>query len=385
MRLQTLEARAFFVLVVFVTAAFLWMVRAFLLPVFWAVVFAVLFRPVYLRIRTRVGGRAAVASAMTTVLVVFAVLIPFGLLVGALAQQAFRLYERIAVGDIDLHAPIAFVERTLPRLTEILERYGVELAQLRAGVENIAVTSSQVVAAQAITLGQNALLWLVFFGLFLYFLFYFLRDGERIMEGLVRALPLGDDRERELFRKFAEVSRATVYGTLVVAAVQGGLGGILFWIVGIDAPVFWGVVMGILSILPAVGAFLVWGPAAIILFIGGLVWQPIVLVIGGAVVVGLADNILRPILVGRQTKMPDYLVLLATLGGLAAFGLSGFVAGPMIAALFLVVWQMFADEYAPRLEPAPSGVPATESVEPPEAAGRAEGKTAPPEARPPGD
>ena len=371
MRLQTLEARAFFVLVVFVTGAFLWMVRAFLLPVFWAVVFAVLFRPVYLQIRTRVGGHAAVASALTTVLVVFAVLIPFGLLVGALAQQAFRLYERIAAGDIDLHAPIAFVERTLPRLTEILERYGVELAQLRAGVENIAVTSSQVVAAQAITLGQNALLWLVFFGLFLYFLFYFLRDGERIMEGLVRALPLGDDRERELFHKFAEVSRATVYGTLVVAAVQGGLGGILFWIVGIDAPVFWGVVMGILSILPAVGAFLVWGPAAIILFIGGLVWQPVVLVIGGAVVVGLADNILRPILVGRQTKMPDYLVLLATLGGLAAFGLSGCVAGPMIAALFLVVWQMFADEYAPRLEPAPEPepavVPATETAAPPEA------------------
>jgi predicted PurR-regulated permease PerM len=382
MRLQTLEARAFLVLVVIVTAAFLWMVRAFLLPVFWAVVFAVLFRPVYLRIRERTRGRDAAAAGVTTVLVVFSVLLPFALLVAALAQQAFRLYERIASGEVDLYAPIAFVERSLPRATELLERYGVELADLRAGVENIAITSSQLVAAQAITLGQNALLWLVFFGLFLYFLFYFLRDGDRIMEGLVRALPLGDDRERELFRKFAEVSRATVYGTLMVAAVQGGLGGILFWIVGIEAPVFWGVVMGILSILPAVGAFLVWGPAAVILFLGGMIWQPIVLVIGGAVVVGLADNILRPILVGRQAKMPDYLVLLATLGGLAVFGLSGFVAGPMIAALFLVVWQMFADEYAPLIEGQPAV--AVAGPAPPESADPADVEVFPTEPDSPG-
>jgi predicted PurR-regulated permease PerM len=161
-------------------------------------------------------------------------------------------------------------------------------------------------------------------------------------------LPLGDARERQLLAKFAEVSAATIKGTLVVGLVQGALGGGLFWILGIPAPVFWGTLMAVLSVLPAVGPGLVWGPAAIILLGLGEIVKGIVLIAAGVIVIGLVDNVLRPILVGRDTQMPDYLVLLSTLGGLTVFGVSGLVIGPVIAAFFLVVWEMFAQEHAER-------------------------------------
>ncbi len=357
MRLRNLEGRAFLGLVLLTTAAFFWVVRGFLIPVFWAVVFAVLFTPFFLRLTRLLRGRVSLAAGLTTLLVVLVVLIPFALLTAAVAQQAFSLYHRIVVGEVDIHSPVAFVERSIPALADLLARYGIDVDRVRTALENAAVTASQYLAGQAFILGQNALIVAVLFALMLYFLFFFLRDGERIVRGLIRALPLGDEREARLFAKFAEVARATVKGTLVVAAVQGALGGILFAIVGIQAAIFWAVVMGILSLLPALGAALVWAPAAIILFATGAFWKAVFLTVGGTVLVGLVDNVLRPILVGRETQMPDYLVLLATLGGLSVFGLSGFVAGPVIAALFLVVWDMFAREYAPLDSSEPPAVP----------------------------
>jgi len=347
MRLQNLESRVFVALVLGTTALFLWMVRGFLLPVFWAAVFAVLFQPLFLRLLVLLRGRRSFAAALGTLTVVVVVLVPSGLLVGALAQQGLWLYQRIASGEVNADALVRFVERSVPALTRVATRYGVEVEQVRDALQNAAGSATQYIAGQALAVGQNALTLAVLFGLMLYFLFFFFRDGERIVQALVRAIPMGDARERRLFRKIAEVSRATVKGTIVVAAVQGAVGGVLFALVGIQAAVFWGVAMGVLSLLPAVGSALVWVPAAVFLFATGAFWKGVLLVAGGTLVIGLVDNVLRPILVGRETKMPDYLVLLATLGGLTAFGLAGFVAGPVVAALFLVTWQMFADEYAP--------------------------------------
>lgn len=358
MRLRNLESRVFISLVLVTTALFLWMVRGFLLPVFWAAVFAMLFQPLFLRLLVLLRGRRSFAAAISTLVVVVAVLVPSGLLVGALARQGLSVYQRIASGEIRADALVHFVERSVPALTRVLTRYGVDVERVRASLQGAAGSATQYVAGQALSVGQNALTLAILFGLMLYFLFFFFRDGERIVQELVRAIPMGDERERRLFRKIAEVSRATVKGTIVVAAVQGAVGGVLFALVGIQAAVFWGVAMGVLSLLPAVGAALVWVPAAIFLLATGAFWKGMALIAGGTLVIGLVDNVLRPILVGRETKMPDYLVLLATLGGLTAFGLAGFVAGPVVAALFLVTWQMFADEYAPLDSSAPPGVPA---------------------------
>lgn len=347
LRLNRLESRVFMALVLATTAVFLWMIRYFIAPLFWAVVFAILFQPVYVRTREAVRGRAALAAFLTTLVVILFVAIPATLLVTAVAQQGLTVYQRVVDGELNVDAPIEFGQRMLPTLTSLFERYGLDIERLRTWMESAAVTGSQWIATQALTIGQNTLTVAVLFILMLYVLFFFFRDGDLIVRGLIRALPMGDEREERLFHRFAEVARATVQGTLVVAAVQGTLGGILLAVGGIQAAVFWGVLMGILSLLPAVGPALVWLPAGIYLLASGMIVQGIIVIGGGLIIVSLADNVLRPILVGRQARMPDYLVLIATLGGLTAFGIAGFVAGPVIAALFLVMWEMFAEEYAP--------------------------------------
>jgi predicted PurR-regulated permease PerM len=347
MRLRNLESRVFAALVLATTAFFLWMVRGFLMPVFWAAVFAILFQPLFLRLKQRFGGRRTPAALASTLAVVVAVLVPAGLLLAAVAQQALWLYQRVASGEANLQAPIDFVERHLPAVTRFLAQYGIGAEQVRTSLEGAAIFATQYVATQALALGQNVLIAAILFLLMLYLLFFFFRDGDRILAGIIRAMPMGDLREERLMHKFAQVSRATVKGTLVVAVVQGGLGGLLFSLVGIQAAIFWGVMMGILSLLPAVGPMLIWLPAAVILLATGAIWQGVAVIVSGLLIVSMIDNLLRPILVGRETHMPDYLVLVATLGGLTMFGLAGFVAGPIVAALFLVMWEMFAEEYAP--------------------------------------
>lgn len=351
MPIRNLEARSFLVVVLVVTAAFLWMVADLLMPVFWAAVLAVLFHPLNRRYLVLVRGRKNLAAVLTTLTILFVIIIPCGLLAAAVTQQALGLYRSIVAGEIDISAPIDLVERSIPMLSEFLGAYGADIESIRASIEEAAVTSSRFVATEALAFGRDALTFTVLFALMLYLLFFFLRDWERILGAVIRALPLGDVREQRLLTKFAEVSRATMKGTLVVAIVQGGIGGVTFAILGIEASIFWGVVMGVFSLLPAIGPAIVWVPAAVILIALGSVWKAIVIIFVGTFVIGLVDNLLRPILVGRDTKMPDYLVLLSTLGGLAVFGIAGVVAGPLIAALFLVVWEMFAEEYAEPIVP----------------------------------
>lgn len=351
---RPLEARSFVIVVLLVTAAFLWMVSDLLMAVFWAAVLAVLFQPLNRRILPKVKGRASISAFLTTLTVVFVILVPFGLLAAAVTRQALGLYRRIAAGEINLQAPIDFVERSLPMVNELFAAYGIDAEGVRASLENAAMTASRYIATEALTFGRNALTFTILFGVMLYLLFFFIRDWKPILDAVIRALPLGNERERRLLSKFAEVSRATMKGTLVVAFVQGLIGGITFAVLGIEASILWGVAMGIFSLLPAIGPAIVWIPAAVILIAVGSVWQAVVIILVGTLVIGLVDNLLRPILVGRDMKMPDYLVLLSTLGGIAVFGLAGVIAGPLIAALFLVVWDMFADEYAERARPTPS-------------------------------
>jgi predicted PurR-regulated permease PerM len=199
-----------------------------------------------------------------------------------------------------------------------------------------------------VSLGQDTFNFLVAFGVMLYLLFFLLRDGNGLAARVRQAIPLAEEDKRELLARFAAVIRATVKGNILVAVVQGVLGSLAFWFLGIHGALLWGVVMAVLSLLPAVGAALVWGPVAVYLMVSGALWKGVGLVVWGVVVIGLVDNVLRPILVGKDTKMPDYLVLVSTLGGIAVFGLNGFVIGPVIAALFMAVWDIFIERRAGR-------------------------------------
>ena len=193
-------------------------------------------------------------------------------------------------------------------------------------------------------IGQNALGLVVSFFVMLYLLFFLLRDGDALARRIRDAVPLHIAQQNALFRRFATVIRATVKGSIVVAIVQGALGGLIFWLLGIEGALLWGAVMAVLSLLPAVGAGLVWLPVSLYLLVTGAIWQGIVLIAFGALVISMVDNVLRPILVGGDTKIPDYLVLIATLGGITIFGVNGLVIGPVIAAMFLAAWDLFSEQ-----------------------------------------
>ena len=168
-------------------------------------------------------------------------------------------------------------------------------------------------------------------------------SGDRLTGRVRQAIPLRPEQQHDLFEKFTVVIRATVKGNIVVPLVQGALGGLIFWILGIHAALLWAVLMAVLSLLPAVGTALVWLPVAVYLMATGAVWRGVILVAYGVLVIGLVDNVLRPVLVGKDTKIPDYVVLVSTLGGLAIFGFNGFVIGPVIAAMFMAAWDLFAE------------------------------------------
>jgi predicted PurR-regulated permease PerM len=259
----------------------------------------------------------------------------------AVSQEALNLYNRIQDGSVDLQQ---YVTRINPLLRDLSLRLGIEPGSIQQRIYQAAGVAAQTVATQAVVVGQNLLSVVAKTALMLYLLFFFLRDGDSLLSVLGDAIPMGDGRQRTLFSRFASVTRATLKGSLLIGLVQGALGGLLFLVLGLRAPVFWGVIMAMLSLLPLVGPAIVWAPAAIFLMLTGSITKGIILIVGGVVVVGTADNVLRPLFVGRETRMPDYMVLLSTLGGLSVFGPAGFVAGPVIAALFLSVWDMFARE-----------------------------------------
>ena len=347
-RASAIQNVAFFVLVALTTLAFLGLIASFAMPVFWAAVLATVFFPVQRRYVARLGGRRSLAALATMLTIIGLIVVPLFLVGVAVSREAVYLHDQIASGAVDLQAPLRFLRRMTPLASDYLAGFGVDVDGLVQRLSTSAIAVSQFIASRAFDIGQDVLRISALFFLMLYILFFMLRDGSQLVATLMRMLPLGDGRKRQLLAKFADVSLATVKGTLVVGIVQGALGAILFWALGIPAPVFWGSLMAVLSVLPAVGPGLIWLPAAVILLGMGQIVKGIVLIAAGVLVIGLVDNVLRPVLVGRDTQMPDYLVLLATLGGLAIFGVSGFVIGPVIAAFFLVVWEMFAQEFAER-------------------------------------
>jgi len=278
------------------------------------------------------------------VIILLIVILPLFFVGLAVTRETLSLYQRVTSGEIDLNAPMQWSAKAMPIVNDLLARVGIDPGNISEWLSTAALTASRFLAGRALSIGQNTLSIMVQFFLMMYLVFFFVRDGAALLERLVRVIPLGDQRERRLFRKFAEVSRATLKGTVVVAIVQGTLGGLSLAVVGIDGAVFWGVVMTILSVLPAVGTSLIWLPAAGWLFATGSVGKAVALIVMG-VLIGFVDNFLRPVLVGRDTKMPDYLILLSTLGGITAFGLSGFVIGPIIAALCVAGWDMFAADF----------------------------------------
>ncbi len=345
---RALRKLTFLLLLGGVTYWFYDLIQPFLMTVFWAVVLAIVFWPVQNWLLRKAPQRQALAASLTTLLIVLVVVVPLTLIVFAVIAQVTGLIDKVNSEEIDPNIAIQWVEDQVPFLREQAAQIGVDFDEIKNNVRGAIAAVGQTAANFALEATQNLLGILVNFFLMLYFLWFFLYDGTRIVGFIMRALPLGDNDELTLLNRFAIVSRATLKGTMIVAIVQGTLGGLLFWGVGIEGALFWGVLMTLLSLLPVGGSAVIWVPAAIIMAIQGSWGKAIIIVAFGALAIGLVDNLLRPVLVGRDTKMPDYLVLIATLGGIASFGLAGFVIGPVVAAMFLTVWAMVMRELEKR-------------------------------------
>jgi predicted PurR-regulated permease PerM len=339
-----LEDRTFLWLVVVVSVAFAWILWPLSGAVLWATIAAILFAPLYRRLLRSTRQRRTAAALATVAVVVVMVIVPLGLVTALLVQEAAGVYARIQSGELDVGRYFQQVLDALPGwLVEPLNRFGLtSLGDVQERLSSALLRSSRFLAAQALNLGQNTFDFIVGLFVMLYLLFFLLRDGDELTRRIEEAVPLRAEQRQALFDKFAVVIRATVKGNIVVAVIQGALGGVMFWLLGIHAAVLWGALMAILSLLPAVGAALVWLPVAVYLLATGTVWRGLVLIAWGVLVIGLVDNLMRPVLVGKDIKMPDYLVLISTLGGIAVLGVNGFVIGPVIAAMFIAAWDIFA-------------------------------------------
>ena len=340
-----LQNRSFLCLLALATVAFGWIVWPMMSAILWGVALAIVFQPLYRKL-LRKTKRPGLSAGLTILVILLLVVLPLTYVMGALVREAAIVFEMVKSGQFNFNTYVAQIYAAMPSwLSAVLERLGLhDLANLQEKLGSALNQGSQFIATKALGFGQDTFDFLVSFFVMLYLLYFLLRDGEQLSIRIRDALPLQDSYKRQLGEKFRTVIRATVKGNIAVAAIQGALGGLAFWVLGIHAPVLWAVLMAFLSLLPAVGAALVWAPVAIYLLSAGHLGSGIGLIVFGTVVIGLVDNLLRPLLVGKDTKMPDYVVLLSTLGGMAVFGINGVVIGPLIAAMFIAVWDIVAAE-----------------------------------------
>lgn len=346
MQFKTLQTTLFISLLVAATALFVWLINDYIFAVFWAVVLAVVFYPFYKWVLRKMRGYSSFASLITIVFIVIVVVAPLYILGSLVAHEAISLYESFSQQDITSQSIMAQVRVVLQPLSQ----FGPEVNAMEQQVVSLVQSFSSRIGSFALDIGKATAGTVVGVLLTLYILFFALRDGEAIGKRIMQVLPLGDQKERLLFDRFVSIVRAMLKGSFIIALVQGLLGGILFAAVGFQAAALWGFVMGILSLIPATGTAIVWLPAGLFLIATGSVWKGIIVLAVGTFVIGLVDNLLRPILVAKDTAMPDVLVLLSVLGGITLFGVTGIIIGPVITAFFLSMWQLFEHDYEKELK-----------------------------------
>ena len=338
------DNRALPVLLVLSALALGTILLPFYAAIMWGAIIAMLFAPLFRWLLPRVRHRPNVAALLTLMTVLLMVVLPLALVAASLVSEAASVYQRLQSGELNPAQYFHGVFDALPTwVTAILDRFGlVSFNTLQRRLTVALTQGTQFIATQTFSIGQNTFEFVASVFITLYLAFFLIRDGNAVVHALWQGMPLAPRHKQALLQKFVTVIRATVKGNLLVAAIQGALGGMGFWVLGVSGALLWAVLMAFLSLVPAVGAGLVWLPVAVYFLLAGALGKSLALVAYGVLVIGLVDNLLRPILVGKDTRMPDYIVLLSTVGGMALFGLNGFVIGPAVAALFIACWDLFS-------------------------------------------
>lgn len=342
------EQRVLGLLLLAVSVALIWILLPFYSSILWGAIIALLFRPMHCWFLLRLHHHRSLAALLTITVATLIVVLPAVLLTAALGNEARLVFDRVQSGELQPAVWLRGTFDALPAwLVTLLGRLGLaNFGAVQIELAGAVSKASEFMASQSWSFGQDALGLILGVFIALYLAFFLVRDGDKVVRTLSRAVPMASGDRHAVIDDLGTVLRATVKGNLVIALIQGVLGGLAFWVLGVPGVLLWGALMAVLSLLPVVGSSLVWLPVAIGLFLTGSHWEAFGLVMFGVLVIGLVDNILRPILVGRETGLPDYVVMITTFGGIAVCGFNGFVVGPTVAAMFLAVWQIQIDARA---------------------------------------
>jgi predicted PurR-regulated permease PerM len=345
-RTDELQHASFLIILAVVSLLMAVIVWPFAQPLLWAALAAIMFQPLYRWMLKKLRGRRNPAAGLSLLVIFFAVMVP-ALWIGALvAEQAIVLVAALQQQPLDLAALFDQVYIMLPEAArDAVDRSGwANMATIQTRLQDLLTQSAGVIAGQAVSIGSGALSFLLAFGVALYVMFFLLRDGERIGRIILRAVPVETSIANRLVERFLGIVRATIKGTGVVALVQGALGTVTLMIAGVPSALLFGVIMAIFALVPVIGSGAVWVPAGVWLLISGATWQGVFVLLTGFFIISSADNVLRPILVGRDTGIPDWIILVTTLGGISLVGFSGIVLGPLVAGLFLASWSILREQ-----------------------------------------
>ncbi|MGB3710226.1 MAG: AI-2E family transporter [Erythrobacter sp.] len=345
---SALEHSSFLVLLVAVSVLFVWVAWPFAAPVLWATLAAIMFQPLYRWSLKLMRGRRNPAAVFSLLVIFVVVLLPALWIGSIVVDETVTIVNTLRENPIDV---ALLVDQVVAYLPDSMQRLAADngwtnVSVLQARLEQLVGDSAGMIAQQAVSIGSGALGFVLSFGLMLYVLFFLLRDGSRIGETILHSAPIERSIADRLAVRFLGIVRAVIKGSGVIGIVQGALGAIMLMIAGVPSALLLGVLMAILALIPAVGTALVWGPVGLYLLLTDQVWQGVFVLGVGAIVIASVDNVLRPILVGRDTGIPDWIVLVTTLGGIALAGFSGIVIGPLVAGLFLASWSILQEQRA---------------------------------------
>ena len=327
---------AYYLLLAVITVLFVSIIFNFAAPILWSIVVSIIFYPLYEKFLL-MTNKKSLSSILSLILILLLVIIPSIAMLGLIGNELISFINSYEKQSFEAYMQM-IPEESL--INKILGSLGLNIAELTEKLDDFLITAIKIFYESISKISANIINFFISLFIFIYLTFFFLRDGEKILQTCMDSFPMNNDDEIYLLNEFRKTTRATIKGTVTVALAQGFLGYLTLLLLGIEGALIWGAVMALLSIVPAVGTIIVWLPIALVLFANGAIMDAILLIFSGIFIIGMIDNILRPILISKETKIPDYLILLTTIGGISIFGITGFILGPIIASLFISIWSL---------------------------------------------
>ena len=330
------STNAYYLLLALITILFVSIIFNFAAPILWSIVVSIIFYPLYEKFLL-MTNKKSLSSILSLILILLLVIIPSIGILGLITNELIIFINSFDDYSLERYAEMIPNESLI---NDLLAWTGLNISQLTEKADDFLLAASKVFYESVSKISANVINFFISLFLFIYLTFFFLKDGEKILQSCMDAFPMKNEDESYLLNEFQKTTRATIKGTIIVALAQGFLGYMTLLLLGIEGALIWGSVMALLSIIPAVGTILVWLPIALVLFANGQIIEASILIFSGIFIIGMIDNLLRPILIGKETKIPDYLILLTTIGGISIFGITGFIIGPIIASLFISIWSL---------------------------------------------